>query len=195
MILCCGASSRGCEKRARVRMLSVDDWAWRKHQRYGTILMDLERLEVIDLLPVRSADSFAQWLSLHPGVEVITRDRSSLYADGGRRGAPLAIQITDRFHLVSNLGEAVERDIQQLQIDARNQMPQCEAAEGTISLTLIEARRQSCGKHATSDTSLCTNCMVGVKHSWRSQHRSVSTQAPSRAGCVRQTSLRACDFF
>jgi transposase len=155
-------------------MLSVDDWAWRKHQRYGTILMDLERLEVIDLLPVRSADSFAQWLSLHPGVEVITRDRSSLYADGGRRGAPLAIQITDRFHLVSNLGEAVERDIQQLQIDARNQMPQCEAAEGTISLTLIEARRQRCRQaryqryisvhelHGRGQTQLEISASVGV---------------------------------
>jgi transposase len=100
----------------KVRVLSVDDWAWRKKQRYGTMLLDLERSQVIDLLPVRSADSFAEWLGLHPEVEVITRDRSSLYADGGRQGAPSAVQITDRFHLVSNLSEAAERDIQQLQI-------------------------------------------------------------------------------
>jgi transposase len=84
----------------------------------------LERSEVIDLLPDRSADSFARWLGLHPEVEVITRDRSSLYADGGRQGAPFAVQITDRYHLVSNLTEAVERDIQQLQIDARKQLAQ-----------------------------------------------------------------------
>ena len=58
----------------RVRVLSVDDWAWRKKQRYGTMLLDLERSQVIDLLPVRSADSFAEWLGLHPEVEVITRD-------------------------------------------------------------------------------------------------------------------------
>ena len=86
---------------APARVLSVDDWAWRKKQRYGTMLMDLERSQVIDLLPVRSADSFAEWLGLHPEVEVITRDRSSLYADGGRQGAPSAVQITDRYHLVS----------------------------------------------------------------------------------------------
>jgi len=65
----------------RVRVLGVDDWAWRKQQHYGTILMDLERHRVIDLLPVRSAGSFYKWLLNHPGVEVITRDRSKLYAD------------------------------------------------------------------------------------------------------------------
>ncbi len=130
----------------KVRVLSVDDWAWRKKQRYGTMLMDLERSQVIDLLPVRPAGSFAEWLGLHPEVEVITRDRSSLYADGGRQGAPSAVQITDRFHLVSNLSEAVERDIQQLQIDARKQLAQSETREPgkTKKLTLVEARRQRC---------------------------------------------------
>jgi transposase len=129
-----------------VRVLSVDDWAWRKKQRYGTMLLGLEQSQVIDLLPVRSADSFAEWLGLHPEVEVITRDRSSLYADGGRQGAPSAVQITDRYHLVSNLSEAVERDIQQLQIDARKQLAQSETREPgkTNRLTLIEARRQRC---------------------------------------------------
>jgi transposase len=129
-----------------VRVLSVDDWAWRKKQRYGTMLMDLERSQVIDLLPERSADSFARWLGLHPEAEVITRDRSSLYADGGRQGASSAVQITDRYHLVSNLSEAVERDVQQLQIDARKQLAQCEAQEpGTRNKpTLIETRRQRC---------------------------------------------------
>jgi transposase len=127
-------------------VLSVDAWAWRKKQRYGTMLLDLERSQVIDLLPVRSADSLAQWLGLHPEVEVITRDRSSLYADGGRQGAPSAVQITDRFHLVSNLRGAVERDIQQLQIDARKQLAQSETREPrkTNRLTLIEARHQRC---------------------------------------------------
>jgi transposase len=101
---------------------------------------------VIDLLPERSADSFARWLGLHPEVEVITRDRSSLYADGGRQGASSAVQITDRYHLVSNLTEAVERDLQQLQIDARKQLAQCEAEEpGTRNKpTLIETRRRRC---------------------------------------------------
>jgi hypothetical protein len=101
-----------CRVKGRIRgaiqpavcVLSVDDWAWRKKQRYGTMLMDLERSQVIDLLPVRSADSFVRWLGLHPEVEVIARDRSSLY--GGRQGASSSVQITDRYHLVSNLSEA-----------------------------------------------------------------------------------------
>jgi transposase len=67
--------------------------------------MDLEQRQVIDLLPMRSADRFADWLKKHPEVELITRDRSGLYADGGRHGAPSATQITDRYHLMSNLSE------------------------------------------------------------------------------------------
>jgi hypothetical protein len=71
-----------------VRVLSVDDWAWRKKQRYGTMLMDLERSQVIDLLPERSADSFARWLGLHPEVEVIARDRSSFLPMEDDRALP-----------------------------------------------------------------------------------------------------------
>jgi hypothetical protein len=96
---------RGASRPA-VRVLSVDDWAWRKKQRYGTMLLDLERSQVIDLLPVRSADSLAQWLGLHPDVEMITRDRSSLYADGGRQLAPSAVQITDRAPAVATSAAA-----------------------------------------------------------------------------------------
>ena len=88
--------------------LGVDEWAWRRGQRYGTILVNLEDHQVLDLLPERSADLVAHWLSQHPTVTVVCRDRSALYADGIRRGAPHAVQVVDRFHLVSNLREAVE---------------------------------------------------------------------------------------
>jgi transposase len=130
----------------KVRVLGVDDWAWRKRQRYGTILMDLEQSRIVDLLPVRSAESLAAWLRLHPEVEVITRDRSSLYADGGRQGAPSAVQITDRYHLVSNLSEAMERDIQQLQIEARGKLAETVSGRTTEPKkpTLVEARRRRC---------------------------------------------------
>jgi transposase len=128
----------------KVRVLGVDDWAWRKQQKYGTMLMDLERGRVIDLLPIRSAESFAAWLRSHPEVELITRDRCGLYADGGRQGAPTAAQINDRYHLVSNLSEAVERDVQHLQVQARAGLAQQQEPPTAGKLTLVEARRQRC---------------------------------------------------
>jgi transposase len=91
------------------RVLGVDDWAWKKGQTYGTILVDLEARCVIDLLPDRSADTLANWLQAHPGVEIISRDRGGIYAEGARRGAPDAVQVADRWHLLTNLREALER--------------------------------------------------------------------------------------
>lgn len=97
---------------APVQALGVDDWAWKRWTRDGTLLGDLERHRVVDLLPDRSADAVADWLVAHPGVTVISRDRSDLYADGAARGAPLAQQVADRFHLLANLGDALERFLQ-----------------------------------------------------------------------------------
>ncbi len=91
-----------------VRLLGLDEWAWRKGRRFGTILVDLARHRVIALLPERSAESTVAWLAQHPEIEVITRDRSKLYADAATRGAPQAIQVADRFHILRNLGEALE---------------------------------------------------------------------------------------
>jgi len=91
-----------------VRLLGLDEWAWRKGRRFGTILVDLARHRVIALLPERSADSTVAWLIQHPEIEVITRDRSKLYADAATRGAPQATQVVDRFHILRNLGEALE---------------------------------------------------------------------------------------
>jgi transposase len=94
-----------------IRVLGVDDWAWCKGQNFGTILVDLERRQVVDLLPTRSADSFGQWFAQHPEVTTVSRDRQGVYTEGARRGAPEAVQVADRFHLVLNLTQAVEREL------------------------------------------------------------------------------------
>jgi transposase len=101
------------------RIVGVDEWAWRKGRRYGTILVDLERNRIVDLLPDRDAGSFAAWLSRHPGVAVVARDRAGVYAEGARMGAPDAAQVADRWHLLCNLGVAMEAVVARRHADVR----------------------------------------------------------------------------
>jgi transposase len=81
---------------------------------YGTILVDGDTHRVVDLLPERTAETVAKWLENHPGVEIITRDRSTEYARGATQGAPEAVQVADRWHVLGNLREALERMLDRL---------------------------------------------------------------------------------
>ena len=89
--------------------LGVDDWAFHRNVSYGTILVDLQDHQVVDLLPDRAATTLETWLTAHPGVKLISRDRAGEYATGARKGAPEAVQVADRFHVQKNLGEVVEK--------------------------------------------------------------------------------------
>jgi transposase len=91
------------------RVIGLDEWTWRRGRRFGTIVCDLERHQVVDLLPDRSVASVAQWFQSHPTVELVCRDRSGPYAEGIRRGAPQAVQVVDRFHLARNVHDVLER--------------------------------------------------------------------------------------
>jgi transposase len=92
-----------------LRAIGVDDWTHRKRQRYGTIVVDLEQRRPVALLHDREADTLATWLRPHPGVTSIARDRMKAYIDGARAGAPQATQVADRFQLLQNLAEALDR--------------------------------------------------------------------------------------
>jgi transposase len=126
------------------RILSVDDFSFRRGRSWGTVLVDLERHRLVDVLQDRDADTFAQWLSEHPGVEVVSRDRSGEYADAVRKAAPGAIQVADRFHLIKNLGDVVLRVFQR-----RSESLQAIPSPGLhhLQLTRLRLDREASREH------------------------------------------------
>ncbi|CAN5628424.1 hypothetical protein BH10ACI4_BH10ACI4_07860 [soil metagenome] len=93
-------------------VLGIDEWAWKKGHRYGTILCDLERGRVIDLLPTRDSETVAAWLQQHPRIQVVSRDRAAAFAHAIRKGAPNAVQVADRWHLLNNLVDTLLRSLE-----------------------------------------------------------------------------------
>jgi len=119
---------------AEARIIGIDDWAWRKGQRYGTLICDLERRRVIDLLPDREPATVEAWLRAHPQVEVVARDRNGGYGSAIANALPEAVQVADRWHLLENVGAAFLSAVQ-------SSMPAIRKAIGSTRLdpTLLTA--------------------------------------------------------
>jgi transposase len=111
----------------KVRVVGIDDWSWKRGQRYGTILVNLETHKIVDLLADPKGESVQKWFEAHPEVEIVSRDRGGTSVDGATQGAPLATQVCDRWHLLKNLGEAVEGFL----IRTRIRLPDATTAEPT----------------------------------------------------------------
>jgi transposase len=96
-------------KEGSIRIAGIDEWAWKKGSRYGTILVDIEHHRVAALLPERSVESSTAWFKKHPEVKIVSRDRGRIFRAAADAGAPQAKQIVDRFHLQKNFAEALEK--------------------------------------------------------------------------------------
>jgi len=92
-----------------VHKVGVDEWAWKKGHRYGTILVDLEKRRVVQLLADRSVETSKAWLCKHPEIDLVSRDRGQIFREAATEGAPQAKQVVDRFHLQKNFAEALEK--------------------------------------------------------------------------------------
>jgi hypothetical protein len=135
---------------ASVHVAGVDDWAWRKGSNYGTIIVDLERREVVDVLADRSAATAANWFKDHPDVEVINRDCVGLYAEAAREGAPQARQVADRFHLLQNFRETIERQLGGYEAPIRDSRINTSGNQAASSLPV----RSDCPSDAVASTRL-----------------------------------------
>lgn len=136
------------EPQAAPSVLGIDDWAQRKGKDYGTILVDLERQRVLDLLPDRTAETSQTWLQAHPAIKVVSRDRASAYAEAITKALPHAVQVADRWHLLKNATAMLDRLLQQCGRAVRDATKamrdewEAQVAELPTPTTLYEERKQ-----------------------------------------------------
>ncbi len=130
-------------------VLGIDEWAIRKGQNYATILVDLQTRRPIELLKDAKFETVEAWLKEHPGIEIISRDRDTVFAEAGRKGAPTAIQIADRWHLLKNLGDCLkgmlETDQPALRATAAAMQEKKESLQAPVAIPVVEALQEETG--------------------------------------------------
>jgi transposase len=126
------------------RIIGIDDWAFRKGKDYGTIIVDHETGRPLDLLPERDTETVRAWLEAHPTVEIVTRDRSGEYREAINQSLPDAVQIADRWHLLKDLEEAIQRHISRRYQSIRQLVAEAVETEGfeEVDLNITEKHRR-----------------------------------------------------
>ena len=112
----------------KVQHLGVDDFSFRRGRTFGTVLVDLQRHQILDLLPDRQKDTAAAWMKTHPEITHVSRDRGSEYASAASAGAPQAMQVADRFHVAKTLSEAVQQLLARVLLEMKTASQGAEAA-------------------------------------------------------------------
>lgn len=115
--------------KSSVTKICVDDFALRKRFSYGTVMVDLESHRIIDLLPSREASDVAKWLASFPNIQVVSRDGAAAYSSAASNSHPEAIQVSDRFHLIKGLSEAITKYMSR-KFPARVEIPLAEDVSG-----------------------------------------------------------------
>ena len=121
----------------KVVHLGIDDFSLRRGRTFGTVLVDLQRHHILDLLPDRQKETAATWMQTHPEITHVSRDRSSEYASAVAAGAPQAIQVADRFHVAKNLSEAVQQLLARVLLESKTASPGAEAAAQAKGASLL----------------------------------------------------------
>jgi transposase len=124
-----------------LRAVGVDEFALRRGHTYGTVLVDMDTRRPVDVLTDRTSTTLAAWLEKHPGIEVVCRDRAGPYAEGASSGAPQAQQVADRWHLLKNLVEVVERILKRNRAALVDEPPEADSAACEVGPTPIDGPR------------------------------------------------------
>ncbi len=131
-----------------LRVIGIDDWAWRRNHRYASIVCNLERRRVVTLLPDREPATAQAWLAAHPTIAIVDRDRGGEYGEAAAKALPHAVQVADRWHLMENASraflDAVRKSMRQIRsaVGARQSIPNCSPRPSAYNMRAISAAKR-----------------------------------------------------